>query len=746
MAVGCGKPWESRDLSQGSMGSGWQADRSSVAGVLDNFGILQEALPYEHVFRNLRRTHNLAESASEFERWSAAGTTPPVITKDADKNPVFTFAAGSSGYSGARAQALDILNQASTVGIRYTIALEVKLSRIPNGASEELRFYCANLPNDSGYRDLSKIPTANEWHRIRVYGTETTSADLHPTFYPNLSLDSDITVSVRKVFVQNTSGRLSPEPDEFVSIEVPTEEKLTNGDFETGDAAGWEVDAAGVATVAGGWCTLTNVSSQSEIWQSFTDLIPGKRYVVGLSVDYDGITGLRFSVNDNVVRHYTGAYLAITISADIDYQFSFTATGTEACFSVWVNSSTVGRKVKFRAAFFGEADHGAGVDGVAYRAFTSPVETDADGIVTETAEVTPITDGMLWLEPLTTNVCHFHHDFDLYGWQPIRCADVNDAVRAPNGKIEANKIVADDTAASTHYVQWGNHTKDAAVEIWTGQVLIKAAELDEVQIWVSNNNSSDSFRQLFNVSTPAAGAAAAIDFTYLGGGVVSGFLDDYVLCWVSGQTLTETELKLHILLAKNGSTVFDGNLVDGLYAWGAQLHEGYGPRLPILSLGSDTTRASDTAYLPTGPLPEAEGAYFIDVVHPEIDPGGHGFAAHGYLAFGNAPQSVGYQNGSYILSYDGAAAASVNNAAVQAGDEQRIAGRWSVSENSANIGRKINSAAWAWDASPATYDGSHYGVSVDQLTLGKNLKFPFGVKGFQVFDKALSLEELEALP
>lgn len=151
-------------------------------------------------------------------------------------------------------------------------------------------------------------------------------------------------------------------------------------------------------------------------------------------------------------------------------------------------------------------------------------------------------------------------------WPRTTSNVTSNATVAPDGTTTADKLLADGTAGALHYIATSISGQSGVN--YTYSLYVKAAELSQVSILIPAALVGATTQVTFDTATNPASVIGTVgsplwsNITAVGNGW-------YRIAMAVAATATASG-GVQIKLAKNGSNLFDGNSVDGLYIWGAQ--------------------------------------------------------------------------------------------------------------------------------------------------------------------------------
>ncbi len=208
------------------------------------------------------------------------------------------------------------------------------------------------------------------------------------------------------------------------------------------------------------------------------------------------------------------------------------------------------------------------------------------------------------LEAARTNSFTRSEQLDDAAWTKTRSSVSADAIRAPDGKVTADKLVEDATASNSHTT--GRFTPSLTDNtVSTFSVFAKAGERTEIQM-VFFPKGGASGNAWFDLSTGVLGTETGLTATMEDVG------DGWYRCTVSedvssGGGTPEVEIRLG---SGSETLQYDGDGVSGAYLWGMQLEADQ----PVAStyiptVGSTVTRALDKVFWEYLAVPQAMTIY-----------------------------------------------------------------------------------------------------------------------------------------
>ena len=189
------------------------------------------------------------------------------------------------------------------------------------------------------------------------------------------------------------------------------------------------------------------------------------------------------------------------------------------------------------------------------------------------------------LEPARTNLLPYSEDFSNAAWTKYRTSILSNNAISPDGTLNADKLV-DNSVNSTHAIEERRYSLSSGSE-YTYSFFAKANEIKQVGLLGSSPNQGSIF-DLEN------GIVYGDFISAPNSSKIENFGNGWYRCSIT-TTLTGTDSKFGIYLAKNGSTNYSGNGTDGLYIYGAQLEQGSYLTSYIPTNGTTISRIAESA-------------------------------------------------------------------------------------------------------------------------------------------------------
>ncbi len=165
-------------------------------------------------------------------------------------------------------------------------------------------------------------------------------------------------------------------------------------------------------------------------------------------------------------------------------------------------------------------------------------------------------------------------DFNHADWTKTRTTIGNNLLTAPNGVVEADKLIEDGTAANTHFIEQVQATAAGADQSWA--VRVKAGEDTFIQLEVDDGTDTDNFYAYFNLTTGVVSSSGVNGAATKYGAWIVSEGDGWYWCLIAGKVNgTEATPSARLYLAEaDGDRTIDGDSTSGVYLWGADFVEG----------------------------------------------------------------------------------------------------------------------------------------------------------------------------
>jgi hypothetical protein len=190
-----------------------------------------------------------------------------------------------------------------------------------------------------------------------------------------------------------------------------------------------------------------------------------------------------------------------------------------------------------------------------------------------------------------TNLLLQSEDLTSASWVKNRVtttANVSTVV-APDRSTNADKIVEDTSATTTHYLIQAI-TKAASALQYTYSVFVKAGERPKTLLQLTNSGATGGASAIFDLSAGTFSSVTSSG-TFTGpSATITNAGNGWWRCTVTGTTDTDTVVRGETYIHNGASVTFTGDGASGIYVWGSQLEQSSfaGPYVP-------TTTASASA-------------------------------------------------------------------------------------------------------------------------------------------------------
>ena len=198
----------------------------------------------------------------------------------------------------------------------------------------------------------------------------------------------------------------------------------------------------------------------------------------------------------------------------------------------------------------------------------------------------------LLVEEQRTNLLTYSEQFDNAVWSKTRASTVANAATAPDGTMNAEKLVEDTTATSTHTaIQF---VTIATATTYTFSVYLKAAERTFARVLVGETTAGA--RVDVNLSNGAISSGVVGSGWTLVGATATAVGNGWYRVTVTGTSGANTAGQAYVYAASAlGTIIYTGDGTSGIFVWGAQLEAGSFATSYIPTVASQVTRSADVA-------------------------------------------------------------------------------------------------------------------------------------------------------
>ena len=320
------------------------------------------------------------------------------------------------------------------------------------------------------------------------------------------------------------------------------------------------------------------------------------------------------------------------------------------------------------------------------------LESVASGVARLDYDPVTLAPRGLLVEEQRTNLFTYSEQFDNAVWVKTRASVTANAVTSPDGTVDAEKVVEDTSASTTHHVS--NGATLASGVAYTASFYLKAAERTWAYISLASTAFGTAAGAYFNLSTGVIGTVSS--------GVTASILpagNGWYRCIVTRTTVASGTGQAFVNLSTGDTvTLYTGDGTSGLYIWGAQLEAGSFATSYIPTLAASATRSADTASVATSSFPysDTEGTIVVNATPSVV-------TASSYTAYSlsdgtssNRFQST-YSLAQYhlLVSSGGVQQANINAGTPVAGAANKVAGVYKLNDFAASM----NGAAAVADTS-----------------------------------------------
>jgi len=235
----------------------------------------------------------------------------------------------------------------------------------------------------------------------------------------------------------------------------------------------------------------------------------------------------------------------------------------------------------FDAPLASSLDLRSGSGSMTFTRAGSATYVDLSGVVqTATTDVARFEADGLLMEPAATNTILWSEQMDNAGWNKSQSTVTTNAATAPDGLLNAEKIV-EDTATSGHWIS--QPVSVISGDIYSFSFFAKQAGRTEVQVRM-NDSSTDIIDSIIDLTdgSVVSTTVGSVRVTLISNGW-------YRIDGGGTSTATSGAATAFIAISNGGSTSYTGDGASGVFAWGAQLEDP----------GATTSNVAASSYIKT---------------------------------------------------------------------------------------------------------------------------------------------------
>jgi hypothetical protein len=196
----------------------------------------------------------------------------------------------------------------------------------------------------------------------------------------------------------------------------------------------------------------------------------------------------------------------------------------------------------------------------------------------------------LLIEEARTNLSLYSEDLTNVSWNKTGATISSNATLAPSGSVTADKLV-EDSATSAH-----NASQNIVVLIstaYTFSIYAKAAERTSLQIRLTSGTVIPTAQSLiFNLSNGTISAGTGTPT-----GTITNVGNNWYRCTLTISTTIAAGSLTVAFRLYNGSDIYTGDGVSGMFLWGSQYEAGAFATSYIPTVASQVTRTADIAVM-----------------------------------------------------------------------------------------------------------------------------------------------------
>ena len=193
----------------------------------------------------------------------------------------------------------------------------------------------------------------------------------------------------------------------------------------------------------------------------------------------------------------------------------------------------------------------------------------------------------LLIEETRTNILLRSEEFNLASWTKIRSSVTPDAILSPAGIVNADKLIEDTTATSSHFML--QIPAASASTTYTYSVYLQAAERNRAMLEDGGGSNAQAYFDLLNGTVISTSAGATATIRNAGNG--------FYRCAMTFTTAVgQTGINARIYLINTGTNIsYTGDGTSGIYIYGAQIEAGAFATSYIPTTTTSLTRNGDQA-------------------------------------------------------------------------------------------------------------------------------------------------------
>jgi len=238
-------------------------------------------------------------------------------------------------------------------------------------------------------------------------------------------------------------------------------------------------------------------------------------------------------------------------------------------------------------------------------------------------DYTDSADGVLLLEPSSTNLITYSEDFSQ--WTTDRVTVSQNQIVSPNGTLNAD-LIAENSENNIHRIYIGSITLTDNVD-YTITVFAKKGTSNAIQLTPTSTSAIGSGRANFDLDNGILGAVSG------GTAEIKDYGNGWYRCSYSFEALATATSAIAVNLINDDlnavrNVTYLGNINNNVYLWGAQFEALSYPTSYIPTSGSTVTRAAETCNNSGNSevFNDSEGVLFLDINYKNIQSTWQGIA------------------------------------------------------------------------------------------------------------------------